>query len=462
MPTVPIFVPLPGSVHRGRCGRLGQAVALQDVQPEAAVEVAEPLAQRGAARDRVARIAAERRAQALEHEDVGDLVLHLQPQARPARRVQGARVDDRGLRGALEDRALAARGGLLLGRVVDLLEHARHGEDERRPEGREVLDQRAGVGGVAEDRAGRDAEHLDEPGEHVRQRHEQQRPRAGLPDDLVQVGHRVDGELVEVAVRQLDALGPAGRARRVDDRRDVGQDGQAAPAGDLLVGHGVRAGEDGLDRAVVEPQDLTQGRGVRADLLDRRCVPRGLDDEERHVRVGEDPQHLLGGGRLVQRNGDGADRPDGPVQQRPLVARVRHDADAVARLDTPCDQALRDGHDLRVELLRGQRDPGAARLRLVLDDHAVRGPGHALGEEVVEVVRGVDLETQGRSELVHAGSSDSGEGCDEDTGRTGRHRAGSIRSRRRRGRRSGACAPTRAGRLAWGTAPVGRGQGTSA
>ena len=188
-----------------------------------------------------------------------------------------------------------------------------------------------------------------------------ERARAGLADDLVQVGDGVDRELVEVAVRQLDALGAAGRARRVDDRGDVGEHGEAAASGDLLVGHRLGAGQDRLDRAVVEQQHLAQGRGVRADLLDGGGVRGGLDDEERHVRVGEDPQHLLGGGRLVQGHGDGADGPDGPVEQRPLVPRVGHDPDPVTGLHPAGDQALGDRDDLGVELLRGQRDPGPAR-----------------------------------------------------------------------------------------------------
>jgi len=75
------------------------------------------------------------------------------------------------------------------------------------------------------------------------------------------------------------------------------------------------------------------------------------------------------------------------------------------------DEALGDGHDLRVELPRGQGDPGSVLLRLVLDEHSVGRAGDALGEQVVEVLRGVDLDAQREVELVHAGSSDRGAKC---------------------------------------------------
>ena len=49
---------------------------------------------------------------------------------------------------------------------------------------------------------------------------------------------------------------------------------------------------------------------------------------------------LLGRGGLVDRHGDRAGGPDREVEQRPLVAGARHQADPVARLDAGGDQAL--------------------------------------------------------------------------------------------------------------------------
>jgi len=259
---------------------------------------------------------------------------------------------------------------------------------------------------VPEHGAGRHAQDLDEAREHVRQRHEQQRPGALARDDLAQPCHGVHGQLGEVAVRELDTLRATRRPGRVDDGRDVGEDGEPTPTGDLRVVDAHARGDQRLDRAVVDDEDLAQVRGVRVHLLDDGGVRRRLDDEERHVGVREDPRHLLGGGRLVEGDRNGADGPDGPVEQRPLVPGAGHDADAVARLDATGHEALRHGDDLGVQLAGGQRDPRPAGLGLVLDDHAVGSPLHPLGEQVVEVARGVDLDEQGAVELVHSGSSD--------------------------------------------------------
>ena len=71
-----------GPVDRRRRGGLGQAVALEHVQAEAAVEVAETLAEGRATRDGPARLTAERVAQLVQHEDVRHLVLEAEPRAR--------------------------------------------------------------------------------------------------------------------------------------------------------------------------------------------------------------------------------------------------------------------------------------------------------------------------------------------------------------------------------------------
>ena len=163
-----------GQVDGERRGGLGQAVALEHGQPDAAVEVAEPVAERGAAGDGVLAAAAEGVAQLAVDEPGEDRVLGADGQRRPAP-VEPARVGDGGLGGAVEDRAAAVGGGPLRGGVEDLLEDPRHGEHERRPERLEVGDEVLDVGAVAEPGAGLHAADLDDPGEHVGQRQEQQR-----------------------------------------------------------------------------------------------------------------------------------------------------------------------------------------------------------------------------------------------------------------------------------------------
>ena len=133
--------------------------------------------------------------------------------------------------------------------------------------------------------------------------------------------------------------------------------------------------------------------------------------------------------------------------------------------DAARDEALGDGDDLGVELPRGQGDPGAVLLRLVLDEDAVGRAGDALGEQVVEVLRGVDLDAQRDVELVHAGSSDRGAKCApriRDV-RPRREHAVWVRSAADQvAASSGHVSPGPRRRIAWEPAPDGSEHGTSA
>jgi hypothetical protein len=124
----------------------------------------------------------------------------------------------------------------LLGAVIDLLEHPRHREDERGPERGERGQQLAGVRTVPEHNPALDAAHLDDPGEDVRERQEQQRASAlRFGDDRQRAEEGVAHVGEQVLMRQLAALGPPGGARGVDDRGHVGRLGRAGPLGDYLV-----------------------------------------------------------------------------------------------------------------------------------------------------------------------------------------------------------------------------------
>ena len=127
---------------------------------------------------------------------------------------------------------------LLLGRVVDLLEHAGNREQERRLEARERRQQLLGVGLVTDLHARRDAQHGDEAGEDVRRRDEEQGGCAArLHHHLLQRLGGVARELHEVRVGEHAALRPAGGAGGVDQRADVAPDGQVPAPLDLLVRH---------------------------------------------------------------------------------------------------------------------------------------------------------------------------------------------------------------------------------
>jgi hypothetical protein len=205
-----------GGVHRRGGRRLGQPVALQHREPDAAVEVSEPQPERGPAGDRPLHLAAERRPQLDVDELVERRVLRAEPEARAAM-VERLAVGDGGLGRGVEDLALAGRLCLLLRGVVDLLEDARHREDERRLEARQVCEQFLDVGCVPKLSAGHHDTDLDNPGEHVCQRQEQQRGRFLVLEHAAQrrvsvlETHHVAQLEQEVPVGELAALGPTGR-----------------------------------------------------------------------------------------------------------------------------------------------------------------------------------------------------------------------------------------------------------
>ena len=168
-------------VHRRGGGGLGEAVALEDRDAEAVEEVAEPGSERGRARDRVGDVAAHGGAELAVDQPVEQRELDLRAERDLLALLLQPRVLDGGVRGGAEDLALAAGLGLLLGRVVHLLEHARHGEEERGLERAERGQQLLRVGLVPGLDAGVDVEDRDEPREDVRGGDEQQgrRPRGG-------------------------------------------------------------------------------------------------------------------------------------------------------------------------------------------------------------------------------------------------------------------------------------------
>ena len=152
-PTVPIRDRV-GVVHGGRGGRLGQAVALEDGDADAAEEVAEP--RRRAARRRRPRTrhAAAQRGRAACRRPACRTARAGPCSASPGRRCPAPRYQAMATwPRPVEDLALAVGLRLCLGGVVDLLEDPRHGQDEGRLELAEVVEQVLDVGGVARCRA---------------------------------------------------------------------------------------------------------------------------------------------------------------------------------------------------------------------------------------------------------------------------------------------------------------------
>ena len=407
-PTVPIFT-APGVFAVSAAGGLGQPVALEDGQPDAAVEVAQPLAERRAAGDGVRAPAAESGAQPSVDQPGERRVLGAHGDRRPAAgRVEAARPGDRHLGGALEDPAATLGGGVLGGGVEDLLEHPGHGEHERRPELAQVAHQVADVGAVTEPDPRLHRPDLDDAREDVSERQEEQRRRVVAGEQLLELGHRDPQLRQEVAVREHAALGAAGRARGVDDRGQVEGRRRRTPGLEVRVGDvGAEAGQH-PHGVVVDRPDVPQLLEVGAHLGDPGQVGRPLGDHGAGPGVAQDVSHLLGRRRLVHGHRHRAREPDRVVEERPLVPGPGDEGHPVAGLDAGGDQSLRDvaylGQELRggdvLPLLRAGRPArehhGVGRLRRVADD------------VVGEVARRGHGDRQGSGELTQGATSDSG------------------------------------------------------
>ena len=204
-----------------RAGGLGQAVALDEGDAHAGVEVGEVGGQGCAAGDDVAQVGAQDRADLLEDERVGDAVAHLLEQA-GAEGLRGGDGEGACLLGApREHAALEAAARLGGGRVVDLLEDAGDDEEHGGLEGLNVRQQVLDAGRESEDALARQDHVHDEASEHVGDGQEEEQAGLGGVDDVTEhlAGTLRGGH--EVRVREGHALGVSGRAGGVDDGGNV-------------------------------------------------------------------------------------------------------------------------------------------------------------------------------------------------------------------------------------------------
>ena len=203
---------------------------------------------------------------------------------------------------------------------------------------------------------------------------------------------------------ELAALGPAGGAGGVDEGGRIARLQRGHAGLDFGVGHvGAQFGQflDDATAAVgrLDLVDAAQRGRLGGDGLHGGRVCRVLDDEIDRGGVLEDPPDLLGGGRLVDRDGDAARCPDREVDEGPLVPGGRHQCHPVALLDAEGDETLGDRGDLSREL--GGRDVGPASADLALV-HDQRRVGHGVGEHRVDRGRVLrDRERLWRAELGH-------------------------------------------------------------
>ena len=369
-------------LHGDRPGRLAQAVALQERDPQASIEVGQVGGQRRSAGDDRVEVGSQDRPNLRQDEGVRDSAAEPESgggtggggsrSVRHGSRVragaghrrlgqgsvrvgaghgQGARL----LGGPGEQAALDAATGLRGGCVVDLLHDARDDEKHRRLERGDVVDEVARVGRKRDDPlAGEQAVH-DETRQDVRDREEQQGTRLRVVDEegkeVVGLEHRGD----EVAVREDDALGFARRPRGVDDGGIIAEVNRVGACAHVLDGHRLGGAAQLSLGSAIEGKDVAHA--IRAHGFDELGLLRGRRDNDADVGVGEDVGDLRRGVGLVNRNGDRPAGQGGDVDERPLVGGRCEDGEVFARLEANADQAAGDGVDFGEKLLHRDRPP---------------------------------------------------------------------------------------------------------
>ncbi len=159
-------------------------------------------------------------------------------------------------------------------------------------------------------------------------------------------------------MRQLHAFRRPGRARRIDQRDDVVglYGGERRVDVEVLVGL-LHVGEcnRALRRVSIDDDHVLQVGQLPARLQHRRQV-RLLDDRYTRARVGDDVADLLGGERLVDREGRGAERHGREVAEVELGPVAKHQRDAVAARDAEAGETSRDRVDAVAQLGPRERD----------------------------------------------------------------------------------------------------------
>ena len=376
-------------VHAGRCAGFGHAVPFKQRQAHAVEEVRDRHVQRGAAGDRVFHAAAEHLHDGGVHELVVHGVLDVQRRRNAVARLLGLGPFTGYHRGVGEDAPLEPASGLLRGGIVDLLEDARHGQDKGGLERAEIGENRLQVAGQAQRDVAGEAEELHIPGEHVRQRQEQQQAAIRLHGD---VGHGLHARIRDehkAAMGQFNPLGhPRGPGGIDDGGQIIATDG-ALTLIELGIADAAAILPQRFDGAAVDHVDVAEIGAMLAHGFD--LVPLGIVFGERHphLRIVEDHLHLSRRIGFVHRHGQGADGHDGHIQRRPLPARVRDHGDAVPGHDAAGDQPLAQ-RDHQILELRGGEGPPLALLVLVFNQRILRGAPHALLEDGEQVDVGVD------------------------------------------------------------------------
>ena len=166
------------------------------------------------------------------------------------------------------------------------------------------------------------------------------------------------GGPADVGVIEHHALRWPGGPRRVDDGGEVGRLHDLArgldvdgiqPQHRLPAAHVI--GRDAV--GVLHEHDVLEGRELGANLEEPLEVADVLEDRDLGVAVAGEVLHLLGGGRVVDRDRGGADQQRGHVGDEELGPVAHHEHDPIAPSDA---EVLEPGRDpARVLGVLGER-----------------------------------------------------------------------------------------------------------
>ena len=210
---------------------------------------------------------------------------------------------------------------------------------------------------------------------------------------------------------QLATLGPAGRARGVDQGGRIGDLDGCQPGVELFcvdrlagLGKRIERGRSGP----VDAQHLAQLGQLAGQLLDLVGVRVGLGEHQHRAGIGQHEAHLFGRRSLVNWDGERADGQDRVVQDRPLVAGRRQDRNTVTGFDAFGDQSQSGRTNLGSDL--STRHVGPRAVDEALEDHMVGVFAFVGKDGADDVVVLADVERGGNTELTHG--VDLSCGCD--------------------------------------------------
>ncbi len=229
---------------------------------------------------------------------------------------------------------------------VHLLPDARHREQQLRSGLGQVLGDQLGIGAGGDLIAER---HPLVVGVHplrdVRHREVRDEPETGRVDRFETTPEALDGPH-DVGVVEHHPLRRPGRARRVDDRREVVGTGGAhgrveidrVVADQLLEGQQVTGG---FARLRVDDREVPKERQLVADGGDPLPVS-AVNDARHRLAVPGDEGHLFGGGGVVDRHRRRPEQQRGQIDDVELGSVAHHEHDPVAPSDAELAHRPRD------------------------------------------------------------------------------------------------------------------------